>query len=225
MEDNIKLYMSWWQEKGWPCSESQMQEVVDSFKQRDYITLAERLAPHNKLSRRVFKCETGIDLPTTQEGTCLALQDYCSESYKAWRERRDAEIEARKNAERKATEDEDKKLSEELDGFLDGKLKAQRVRARDFLYGHYLHSNGSRMTYIEAIRNWKAEGTLRISTKAGRLKFPRNWNSMGYAEQRDWERRNEDAKSKTVYCVSNEEGSYFELGKIAYDYASYLLNK
>ena len=63
MEDNIKLYMSWWQEKGWPCSESQMQEVVDSFKQRDYITLAERLATHNKLSRRVrifnqaSKCE------------------------------------------------------------------------------------------------------------------------------------------------------------------------
>ena len=225
MEDNIKLYMSWWQEKGWPCSESQMQEVVDSFKQRDYITLAERLATHNKLSRRVFKFETGIELPPTNDGTCQVLQTYCAESYNAWKSKRDAEIEERKIAERKATEAEDKKLSEELDGFMDGKMKAQRVRARDFLYGHTLRYDGTRMTYIEAIRNWKAEGTLRISTKAGRLKFPRNWNSMGYAEQRDWERRNEEAKSKTVYCVSNNESSYWELGKIAYDYASYLLDK
>lgn len=221
MEDRIKVYMSWWQEKGWPCSEGQITAVIESFKQKDYMTLVERLETHNKLTRRLFESETGISLPKTDTETTEFLRGYCAESYKSLCDR----IECKKIAGQKAIEDEDKKLSEELDGFMDGKMKAQRVRVRDFLYGHTLRCDGKRMTYIEAIRNWKAEGTLRISTKAGRLKFPRNWNAMGYAEQRDWERRNEEAKNKTVYCVSNEENSYWELGKIAYDYASHLLNQ
>lgn len=210
-------------------ADNAVSRVLTAISLKSYKALRDLTWLHNKASRKVFELATGLSLPKTDGGTDLVLQEFCHESYLAYKGKREAEKKAKEDAERKAKQDKEDEMDRLLDGFLKGKPMMQRVNALDALTGgtRYRMSDGKVLTRQEAIRMWAAKGTLGVGThEEDAVKFPRRWNSMTWDEQNEWERRHREAGKKTVYEVmdTSEEG-FYEMGKTAYDYAVHMMKR
>lgn len=115
------------------------------------------------------------------------------------------------------------KASDDLNGFVDGMSPMQKGRVEKALSKLYRFGNGEVMSVRQRIERLHAAGKLELDAfEEPRIKpmSRRRFNNATLAEQRAHEEKMRKAGNKTTYLVSGSD-----LGKIAYDYARYLISK
>lgn len=159
----------------------------------------ERIAPYNALQRAVFDRK-------------YALQDKL-------REIEASEAQAKEQAEKEAKA-EHKQTA--FGGFLAGKSDVGASTAEKALGKRYKFDDGVH-TVAEYIEQQLENSTLKIETRE-EPKYKgvsrQAWNRMDARQQAAEEKRVKEGGMKTVYSVNN-----MDLGKTAYDYAKFLLEK
>lgn len=159
----------------------------------------ERIAPYNALQRAVFDRK-------------YALQDKL-------REIEASEAQAKEQAEKEAKAGHKKTA---FGGFLAGKSDVGASTAEKALGKRYKFDDGVH-TVAEYIEQQLENGTLKIETRE-EPKYKgvsrQAWNRMDARQQAAEEKRVKEGGMKTVYSVNN-----MDLGKTAYDYAKFLLDK
>lgn len=131
--------------------------------------------------------------------------------------------------ERKEKEEKEKKeIADSYGTFFSGKDAKTKAREIKHLEKRVNFGNGKIQSYKEYIEDQFRNGDLEVNThEENKLKGPSRvaYNRMNGRQQEEYERRIQEAGKKTVYEIrSKSKGGYYDLGKIAYDYAKYLID-
>ena len=136
--------------------------------------------------------------------------------------------EEKEKAAKEKTENQKREVEAGYGSFFSGKDAKTKAREINHLEKRVNFGNGKIQSYKEYIEEQFKNGDLEIGThEENKLKGPsrRAYNRMDGRQQEEYERRIQAAGKKTVYEIkSKSKGGYYDLGKIAYDYAKYLID-